>query len=816
MTLRGAGAAVIVMALAGTAAADSGAWDGFRALGVPDAQLAALGFVTADAMRQGGLVSEVVTDDAVAARCGVDVQCHCKELRAKHVRYGGFGSLGHLGDLWTIELTLIDAHACTVAATAYASEALTDTEVAPRLAALARQLATPEAEVAATATAGRERPIDATPAIVTTFTRAELRALQIRRLDELLPFVPGFDVVDANWGGLILNQGLANTLLFLADGVPLVNGLTNFRWLGRDFRTSFAHLDRIEVVRGPGSVLWGQNAFLGVVNLITDTPTRREPAVDAGITGGSLDTEEVWARGAQNRGSYAFTASVDVGRRVGSTTHVADSPQAVIGVAQPFPFGNGGDTDPDPDWWFDAMVRIAVRDRVAFTVENLTSDVAFEISPRGPLLDPGHGGWWHKTHRLYAVVANQPVWSAPGATIKLRGQASRYEYYSQENFAVQPVWPDGPVPAPGGRDLRLGLRALQGNDRPRTANQLDVRAIYDFACSYQSHLTAGLNVLHLHTPDSLATLTGIDVDPAADVVSFHDKTFYTLSAYGYEELQPMTGLVLTAGARIQADKRYGHADAPESAWQYTPSFQGGAAVVRGRFGGKLIYAEGFRPPDANSLFSTVGTKGNPELVAEHSRELAAEVHVEPTHAVTLRAGGNLTRLSDVIVLDPIVGDPNFAYTPVNKGQIDLASAFVEARVTALHDVDGFASYHATWIDESDPLGTGIPLARHTAAAAVVWRPLAALSVFARGQVVSPRRLDVFTASGPVAVKTDPTIRTAIGVTLTDVWRGVDLDLMVDNPLLREHDAPYQVDGATAGLIERRRGTEVLATIRYER
>jgi hypothetical protein len=274
--------------------------------------------------------------------------------------------------------------------------------------------------------------------------------------------------------------------------------------------------------------------------------------------------------------------------------------------------------------------------------------------------------------------------------------------------------------------------------------------------------------------------------------------------------------LVSAGARVQADKRYGHTDAPDGDWQYTPSFQGGAAIVRGPFGGKLVYAEGFRPPDGNSLFSTVGTKGNPALVAEHSRELAAELHVEPVSELTLRVGGNLTRVSDVIVLDPIIGDPQFAYTPINKGQLDLASVFVEARVTALKQVDGFASYHATWLDESDPLGTGIPLARHTAALGVVWRPLADLSLFARGSVASARRLRQLTATDPSAYrKTDATVRSAIGLALSDVYRGVDLELMIDNPLLLEHDAPYQVDGATAGLIERRRGTEVFATLRYD-
>jgi len=67
MTRLAAAVVVLVVAVARPAAAETGAWNGFRALGVPDAQLAALGFVAADAMRQGGLVSEVVADEAIAA-----------------------------------------------------------------------------------------------------------------------------------------------------------------------------------------------------------------------------------------------------------------------------------------------------------------------------------------------------------------------------------------------------------------------------------------------------------------------------------------------------------------------------------------------------------------------------------------------------------------------------------------------------------------------------------------------------------------------------------------------------------------------------
>jgi hypothetical protein len=75
---------------------------------------------------------------------------------------------------------------------------------------------------------------------------------------------------------------------------------------------------------------------------------------------------------------------------------------------------------------------------------------------------------------------------------------------------------------------------------------------------------------------------------------------------------------------------------------------------------------------------------------------------------------------------------------------------------------------------------------------------------------------VLTAANPSTyVKTDPTIRSAVGVSLANVIGPLDVDLVVDNPLFIARDAPYQLDGAIAGLVERRSYTEAFATLRYE-
>ncbi len=816
--------AVVLLLLASTsiARAESVAWQGYQALGIPDQQVGMLSGVTVEGLKQGGVADEVYIQDA-AASCGNEIGCHCANARKRGVAYASFGALGKLGKLWTIELTLVDTHACTIENAAFLSEIIPDAELPAAMIELAAKLTTPKETLASTAV-GREQKISATPSLITTFTHSQLRALNIRTMTELLTYVPGFDVIESTAGGLVTNQNIVNSLLILSDGIPLVNGLNNFRSFDRDYRSSFAHVSRVEVVRGPGAVLWGRNAFLGVVNLISEPNVRREASVEAGITIGSLDTEEVWGRFSQNRGLYSFTGSVDVGRRVGPTIDVPDSPQAVLGVS-PVPYGNGGTTSPEPDLWFDAHLRLSIDRRLDVIFQNQTSDMQYEISTRGPLLDPGEGGYWDTTHRLYALVGTQPVYEDDEYSVSVRGQLSRYEYYSWENFAVQPRWPDAPDPAPGSPfpDLEFGLRSLQGNREPRVANQAETRLLVDFDGNFENHFTAGLYALGLRTPDSLATVVNFGEDPAVPTVSFPHKHGLSLSGFALEEFMPLEGLGFSAGARVQTDGTPNKTNDKE--WTTRAFAQAGAVYARGPFGGKLVFAQGFRPASAVSLYSTVGTLGFPKLKPERSNELATELDFEVLPELKLRLGGNLTRISDQIV-NVRTADPKYLYTPRNRGRTDIASGFLQVQVAVARYLDASATYHITGLDESDPIqlppgtdpkGRGIADARHTGSLAAVWRPLRDLTLFARGSFASHRRLHVQTESDPTTYRlTRPSIRTTVGVSLANAVGPFDVDLYVDNPFFITYEAPYQVDGSIAGLIERRRATEAFATLRYER
>lgn len=114
------------------------------------------------------------------------------------------------------------------------------------------------------------------PSAVTVFTRNEIRAMGIDDVYDLLNFVPGFQttrLIDNVEQSQVHSRGLANLsgdVLFLLNGHRLnENSLGLLPRFIRDLST--ANVKQVEVIRGPGSALYGSNAFFGVVNIITLT-----------------------------------------------------------------------------------------------------------------------------------------------------------------------------------------------------------------------------------------------------------------------------------------------------------------------------------------------------------------------------------------------------------------------------------------------------------------------------------------------------------------------------------------------------------------
>lgn len=142
---------------------------------------------------------------------------------------------------------------------------------------------------------------------VTVLQGEELRARGVTYVLDALRAVPGLSVVQGGTFGALtsvfIRGGESDYVQVLIDGVPLnqPGGFYNFANL------SMANVDRIEVLRGPASVLYGSDAAAGVVQIFTRQgagPTRASAGVRAGTYGSVGFAADV--AGSTERTAYSF------------------------------------------------------------------------------------------------------------------------------------------------------------------------------------------------------------------------------------------------------------------------------------------------------------------------------------------------------------------------------------------------------------------------------------------------------------------------------------------------------------------------------
>ncbi len=175
---------------------------------------------------------------------------------------------------------------------------------------VAAQALLPETVVTATRL---ETPLEEVASSITVITRADIEAKQQRTIVDVLSSVPGLRVVQS--GGLgkqtsVFSRGSnSNHTLILVDGIEVSDASTP------NGAFNFAHLltsdiERIEVVRGPQSTLFGSDAIGAVVN-ITTTLGSGPAQYLAQVEGGSFDTAggALKASGSKGNLRYAFGTS---------------------------------------------------------------------------------------------------------------------------------------------------------------------------------------------------------------------------------------------------------------------------------------------------------------------------------------------------------------------------------------------------------------------------------------------------------------------------------------------------------------------------
>jgi len=138
------------------------------------------------------------------------------------------------------------------------------------------------------------------PAVVTLITADDIKATGATNLMDVLEGVPGIHIRASHFAfrPLVHFRGAnaAQTLL-MVNGTPMKDMMWGFGIFWKGLPTSM--IDRIEIIRGPGSALFGADASAGVINVITKTAGKIEHS-EAGIRVGSFNTKTAWMQHGDN------------------------------------------------------------------------------------------------------------------------------------------------------------------------------------------------------------------------------------------------------------------------------------------------------------------------------------------------------------------------------------------------------------------------------------------------------------------------------------------------------------------------------------
>ncbi|MFZ6743148.1 TonB-dependent receptor plug domain-containing protein [Undibacterium sp. JH2W] len=148
---------------------------------------------------------------------------------------------------------------------------------------------------------GKAQSLRRAPAVASVITAEDIRSQGFTDIDQVLETIPGMHVSRAAilyfpayimrgiGGGGVTNPHM----LVLQNGIPMTTAYTGDKGQALWHAISVENISRIEVIRGPGSALYGADAFSGVINIITKTADEI-PGTFVGAGLGSFRTRDAW------------------------------------------------------------------------------------------------------------------------------------------------------------------------------------------------------------------------------------------------------------------------------------------------------------------------------------------------------------------------------------------------------------------------------------------------------------------------------------------------------------------------------------------
>ncbi len=145
---------------------------------------------------------------------------------------------------------------------------------------------------------GTSQPISRAPAVVSVITADDIEAMGATDLDQILEAIPSIHVSRSSlaYKSIYVIRGIYSEqnpqVLVLINGIPITNLYVGDRsqiWGGMPVK----NISRVEVIRGPGSALYGADAFAGTINIVTKTAGEIN-GTQIGAGAGSFDSQRAW------------------------------------------------------------------------------------------------------------------------------------------------------------------------------------------------------------------------------------------------------------------------------------------------------------------------------------------------------------------------------------------------------------------------------------------------------------------------------------------------------------------------------------------
>lgn len=568
-----------------------------------------------------------------------------------------------------------------------------------------------------------EAPVRQAPVAVEVITRAEIEATGAETLGELLEEQPGLQIDDTVTGVAIRMQGMdPEHTLILVDGQRVLGNKDGVVDLSR---FALENIERVEVVKGPSSALYGADAMGGVVHIVTRKPP---PATEVGLhlRAGTL--------GKVDGSADVSTGSKDLRGRISVGWHQADAwdldPSDPATNSSAYRQGDVDvrlSADPSADAHLDLTASYMQRrmDGVSSTAFGAVIDDEAIIEDSRAAVS----GWW-----------------LPAAKTKISARLSGSVYRAQ-------------VIADQRGGTSLDTIADDRENLGEASVQVDQGAGDHF-------VTVGLDglVQDLST-ERLATGKG----------SRQRIALFAQDAWGVTEGDWKLSIV--PGARIDVDSQFGRAITPRLA----------TALIGEKASFRLGAGSAFRAPSFRELylrFENPGVgyvvEGSEELRPERSVNVNGNVELAPRKGVWLTLSGYHNHIRDLILVGTADSEPGalqvYEYVNIARARTTGWDAQVRLRPDPLELELGYAFVDAVDLDLERELEGRVP---HRITGVVGVELPADVHVRAQGGWSSPRPFYVLDDAGE-EIRVDQAAR--FTTDLRAVWKAEPLEVFagVDN------------------------------------